>query len=153
MGGVARQTAFRETLPAWIGIVIAAAGIALAHVLDQPAYDAVASILIGLLLVGIGGILGRETWSLLLGARASSEVVDSIRAIACAEPEVRDIGPRTLHLGPDLVHVDLDLEVEPGADVVAMSRRIEAAVRARHGTVRHVSFRFPEAMPDPPRSR
>ena len=142
-----------EDSAALIGIVLAAAGIALARVLDQPAYDAVASILIGVLLVGVGGILGRETWSLLLGESASSEVVESIRAIACGEPGVRNMGSRTVHLGPDLVHVDLDLEVEPGTDVIAMSRRIEAAVRARHDQVRRVSFRFPESLPDPLRSR
>jgi cation diffusion facilitator family transporter len=142
-----------EDSAALIGIVLAAAGITLAHVLDQPAYDAVASILIGVLLVGVGGILGRETWSLLLGESASSEVVDSIRAIACAEPGVRAVGPRTVHIGPDLVHVDLDLDVEPGADGIALSRRIEAAVRARHDLVRRVSVRFPESLPDPPRSR
>lgn len=142
-----------EDSAALIGIVLAAAGITLAHVLDQPAFDAVASILIGVLLVGVGGILGRETWSLLLGESASSEVVDSIRAIACAEPDVRAVGPRTVHIGPDLVHVDLDLEVEPGADGIALSRRIEAAVRARHDLVRRVSVRFPDPMPDPPRSR
>jgi cation diffusion facilitator family transporter len=134
-----------EDSAALIGIVLAAAGITLAHVLDQPAWDAVASILIGVLLVGVGGILGRETWSLLLGESASAEVVESIRAIACAEPGVRDARPpRTMHLGPDLVHVDLDLEVEPGAPGIELSRRIEAAVRARHPQVQRVSFRFPE---------
>jgi cation diffusion facilitator family transporter len=141
-----------EDSAALIGIVLAATGITLAHLLDQPAYDAAASILIGALLVGVGGILGRETWSLLLGESASSEVVDSIRAIARAEPGVRDVGPRTLHLGPDLVHVDLDLEVEPGTDAIELSRRIEAAVRGRHALVRRVSFRFPAPAPDPPRS-
>jgi cation diffusion facilitator family transporter len=142
-----------EDSAALIGIVLAAAGIALARALDQPAYDAVASILIGVLLVGVGGILGRETWSLLLGESASPEVIESIRAIACGEPGVRNMGSRTVHLGPDLVHVDLDLEVEPSADVIALSRRIEAAVRARHEQVRRVSFRFPESPPDPQRSR
>lgn len=141
-----------EDSAALIGILLAAAGIALAHVLDQPAYDAVASILIGLLLVGVGGILGRETRSLLVGESASSEVVDSIRRIACGEPGVRDVSPRTVHLGPDLVHVDLDVAVEPGTDVIAMARRIETAVRGRHEQVRRVSFRFPEGAPELPRS-
>jgi cation diffusion facilitator family transporter len=135
-----------EDSAALIGIVLAAAGITLAHVLDQPAYDAAASILIGVLLLGIGAILGRETWSLLLGESAPAEVVESIRAIACAEPGVREARlPRTMQLGPDLVHVDLDVEIEPGAPVIELSRRIEAAVRTRHPQVRRVSFRFPDA--------
>jgi HJR/Mrr/RecB family endonuclease len=37
---------------------------------------------------------------------------------------------------------------DPGADVIAMSRRIESAVRARHEQVRRVSFRFPEPAQD-----
>lgn len=139
-----------EDSAALIGIVLAVVGITLAHVLEQPAYDAVASILIGVLLVGVGIILGRETWSLLVGESASSDVVESIRAITCAEPGVRDVGPRTLHLGPDLVHVDLDLEVAPGVNAIEISRRIEAAVRARHPEIRRVSFRFPEQVPELP---
>jgi cation diffusion facilitator family transporter len=133
-----------EDSAALLGVVAAAAGLALAHWLDAPVFDALGSIAIGVLLVVVGVVLGRETWSLLLGESASGEIVDSIRALATAQPGVRDVrAARTMHIGPDVVHVDLDLVVEPAASAVDVSRQIEAAIRDRHPQIRRVSVRFP----------
>jgi cation diffusion facilitator family transporter len=136
-----------EDSAALLGILIAAAGLALSHLLDTPVFDAIASILIGVLLGTVAIVLARETWSLLLGEAAAPELVDSIRTLALAQPGVVDAhSPRTMHLGPDLVHVDLDLRVDPtltAADILATSRSLEAAVRERHPRVQRVSLRFP----------
>ena len=133
-----------EDAAALVGILLAAAGITLARWLDAPVFDAVASILIGVLLLAVGAILGRETWSLLLGESAARAVVQSIRDLARAQPGVRDVRmPRTMHLGPELVHVDLDVWLDPSSNAEEISRRIEAAVQERHPQVRRVSFRFP----------
>lgn len=135
-----------EDSAALIGIVIAATGITLSHLLDVPALDALASILIGLLLATVAAILARETWSLLIGEAASPELVDSIQAIAKRQPHVVGVEtPRTLHLGPDHVHVDLDIHVEPpasAAELIQTSHRIEASVRESHPIVKRVSLRF-----------
>ncbi len=140
-----------EDSAALLGIVAAAVGITLAHLLDNPAFDAAASIVIGGLLITVAVVLGRETWSLLVGESAAPELVRSIREIAVARPGVLDARePRTMHLGPDTVHVDLDLQVDPGTtggDVMTLSREIEAAVRERHPQIRRVSLRFPEWSP------
>jgi cation diffusion facilitator family transporter len=134
-----------EDTAALLGILAAAAGLALAHWLHAPVFDALASIAIGVLLVIVGVVLGRETWSLLLGESASGEIVESIRALAGAQPGVRDVrAARTMHIGPDVVHVDLDLVVEPSASAVDVSREIEAAVRDKHPEIHRVSVRFPE---------
>jgi cation diffusion facilitator family transporter len=135
-----------EDSAALIGILIAAAGITSAHVFDAPFLDALASILIGLLLATVAVILGRETWSLLIGEAASPEVVESIQAIAEQQPHVVGVEtPRTMHLGPDHVHVDLDVHVDsPGSadELLETSRQIEARVRERHPVVKRVSLRF-----------
>lgn len=61
-----------------------------------PRLDAAASVAIGVLLVVIGIVLGRETRSLLLGESAATEVVASIRDVARAQPGVADARlPRT----------------------------------------------------------
>lgn len=57
------------------------------------------------------------------------------------------IEPRTMHFGPDLVHVDLDVHIDPsisGRELLDRAQRIENAVRERHPSVRRVSFRFAE---------
>lgn len=134
-----------EDSAALAGILAAASGLALAYVLDAPAFDAIASLVIGALLVVVGVILGRETRSLLLGESATREVVASIREVARAQPGVADVlVPRTVHLAPDLVHVDLDLRLDGTRDAVETARRVEAAVRAKHPQVHRVSVRFPE---------
>lgn len=133
-----------EDSAALLGIIAAAAGLTLAIVLRDPVYDAIGSIVVGSLLVAIGIILGRETWSLLLGESASRELVESVRAIAAAHPGVLDVRPpRSMHLGPEHVHVDLELIVDPDADAIEASREIEDAIRAKHPLVGRVSVRFP----------
>jgi cation diffusion facilitator family transporter len=137
-----------EDTAALLGIAVAAVGLALAHWLHAPAFDAIASIAIGVLLVIVGIVLGRETWSLLLGESASREVIESIRALAKAQPGVVDVrGPRTMHIGPESVHVDIDVSVDASASAVMVSRGIEAAVREKHPYVLRVSVRFPEWPP------
>jgi cation diffusion facilitator family transporter len=135
-----------EDTAALIGIVLAAVGVTLAHVLGNPMYDAMASLAIGGLLVVVAVILGRETWSLLTGESASPELVESIRHIARTHSEWLEVkAPRTLHLGPDVVHVDLDVKPDtsrPAADLVAATHEVEEEVRARHPVVRRVAFRF-----------
>ena len=136
-----------EDSAALLGILFAAAGITLAHVWNMPAMDAVASIAIGLLLCVIAAILARETWSLLLGESATPELVASIKEIAERQPGVIDADPpRTMHLGPEIVHVDLDVHVDPdrtSGELVETARRIEQEITAEHPMIKRVSLRFP----------
>ena len=68
-----------EDSAALIGLGIAAGGIYLSERLDQPVYDGVASILIGLLLCAVATVLLRETKNLLIGEAALPSVIDAIR--------------------------------------------------------------------------
>lgn len=96
----------------------------------------------------VGGVLGRETRSLLLGEAASSDTVESIQRIATSIPGVVAAGtPRTVHLGPDHVHVDLDVTLDPDGNLLDIARRIEAEVRDKHPQIRAVSLRFPVGAP------
>jgi cation diffusion facilitator family transporter len=137
-----------EDSAALIGILLAAAGITLAHTLDAPMIDGITSILIGLLLCVVAAILARETWSLLLGESASPALVESIRRIALDQPAVLAVDlPRTVHLGPELVHVDLDVCVDASRsahELLEATRQLESAVCREHPMVKRVSVRFPE---------
>ncbi len=135
-----------EDSAALVGIALAAAGITLAHLLEAPSYDAIASILIGGLLVGVGIVLGRETWSLLVGESAESELVREIQVLASARPPLMNAdSPRTMYIGPDVLHVDLDIRVDRSASVgelVDTVRSLEAEVRDKHPAIRRLSLRF-----------
>lgn len=135
-----------EDSAALIGIAIAAACLALTKLTHEPRFDAAGSILIGLLLVTSGIVLGRETWSLMIGESASPSLVDDIQRIARQRTELAEVQkPRTLHLGPDHIHVDLDVHAH--ADVTAQQlgellHWLENAVHEAHPEVQRLSIRL-----------
>jgi cation diffusion facilitator family transporter len=136
-----------EDSAAIAGVAVAAVGITIAHAWRAPVFDGIASIVIGLILCAVAAVLARETWSLLVGESAKPELVESIREIAEEQPGVLCAHPpRTMHMGPEIVHVDLDLMVDSersGEEVVELTRRIEDAIRHKHEVVKRVSLRFP----------
>lgn len=130
---------FFEDSAALIGIAIAAAGTALAQVLDEPRWDGAASIAIGVLLALVAGFLARENKQLLIGEGAARGLVDSVGRIAAAEKGVAHFnGLLTIHLAPREVVAALSLEFEPklpAADVNAVVESLEERIREAHPEV------------------
>jgi cation diffusion facilitator family transporter len=95
-----------EDSAALAGLVVAGAGIFLSRATHDGRWDGVASILIGLVLGVVAVLLARESKGLLIGERASPELVAAIRAAIMARPEVVGVGEvLTVHLGPQSVFV------------------------------------------------
>ena len=70
--------------------------------LGLPAFDAGASIVIGLLLCAVSTLLIVQARKLLVGEAVDIGMAEAIRAIAQGEPSVHRAGwPLTMHLGPD----------------------------------------------------
>jgi cation diffusion facilitator family transporter len=106
-----------EDFGALSGLVIAAVGVGLATATGESAFDAIASITIGLLLAVIAFVLAREMKSLLLGESASPEEQELIRIAIESGPEVeRLIHLRTEHLGPDDLLVAAKVDLGPKGD-------------------------------------
>ena len=119
-----------EDMGALIGVAIAAVGLTLSALTQNPAWDAVASIAIGVLLMGIGLVVNRETQSLLVGESAAVEVVRAIRdAIAGTDgiDGVREL--RTIHIGPDDLVVAAGIWVKPDRGAQAITESIDSAER------------------------
>jgi cation diffusion facilitator family transporter len=131
---------------ALLGILIAAGGLFAEHWLGIRGADGIASILIGVLLIVVAIVLGRETWSLLLGEAATPSIVQSIRDLARNEPGIVEANlPRTMHFGPEMVHVDLELRVDPelrAGELVDTIHRLEGRVREKHPVIRRISVRL-----------
>ena len=73
-----------------LGLIIAFLGVFLGQVFDNPLFDGSASILIGILLVGVAGVLARESKSLLLGEGVDAETAQQLKALTgsgCIRPE------------------------------------------------------------------
>ncbi|GAA2074326.1 cation diffusion facilitator family transporter [Pseudolysinimonas kribbensis] len=91
-----------EDTAALIGLVFALLGVGLTVITGNPVFDALGTLLIGLLLVTVAIILGSVTKSLLIGEGAEPDVVERIRDAFNQHPQTEAlIHLRTLYLGPD----------------------------------------------------
>jgi cation diffusion facilitator family transporter len=91
-----------EDFAALIGLVLAMFGVVLTVITGNGLFDAIGTILIGLLLVAVAVVLGIETKSLLVGEGANPGDVIKIRDAINAHQEVEAlIHMKTLYLGPD----------------------------------------------------
>ena len=146
---------FLEDLGALIGIGIALLGIALSAATGDEAWDAGASIAIGVLLMSIGVIVNRETQSLLVGESAAPEVVAAVReAIASTTGIDAVLDLRTIHVGPDDLVVAAGIAVDPSRNAQEIAAAIvEAELRVRGATpFRTVMYLEPRVRPDDPTS-
>jgi cation diffusion facilitator family transporter len=128
-----------EDSAALLGILIAAGGTFAATHFDEPGYDGIASLLIGLVLGAIAMLLARESKSLLIGESASAELTRSVTDIAARNPAVRRVnGMLTAQLAPDQIVVALSLEFADDLRVPELEERvieIETSIRDQHSEV------------------
>jgi cation diffusion facilitator family transporter len=102
-----------EDTGALVGLVLALAGVGMGAATDNPRWDAVGSLGIGILLVVIATVLVVEMKSLLLGESATPADVQAIRAAIEGSPNVLGlIHLRTEHLGPDELLVGAKIELD-----------------------------------------
>jgi len=137
-------TVFIEDSAALLGIVIAAAGIALGQLLNNPYCDPVASILIGLLLVGAAFTLARETGALLVGESIDKVQLAALHALFRRDPALDSVASlRTMQLGPDDVLLAASVQFRRGMRIDEVEHaiaRLEAAIAAEQPAVKHVYF-------------
>jgi cation diffusion facilitator family transporter len=104
-------TVISEDIAALVSLAVAAGGIALAQWTGRALWDAGASMLIGVILIGVAVFLAFENYSLLLGEGAPAEVVRSIGAVVEGERGVRALrNVRTMRLGPRALLVVVSVE-------------------------------------------
>src|SRR3546814_1261874 len=122
-----------EDSAALLGLVIATAAIAAALIIGDPRWDGAGSILIGIVLVIMAIILVRATKGLLIGERASPQLIRAIRDIAESEPAICTVSAvRTAHMSPDQVLAVLSVDLNDNL----RTRDIETRVQNIEDTVR-----------------
>lgn len=106
---------------------------------DEPAWDGIGSILIGVLLAATSMVLARESKSLLIGEPADPELARSILDIARKRKGVKSAnGLLTVQLSPQHVVVALSIEFaddQRADDIERAVVAIESELRARHPIV------------------
>lgn len=126
-------TVLFEDTAAMLGLVAALVGVVLAEVLGAPVLDAVASMVIGVILGLTATVLAYETKGLLIGEGASADLVRGIRDIVGAEAGIlRTNEVLTMHLGPEDVLLNLSIDFDDKLD----SAGVEAAVSRLEGRIK-----------------
>ena len=136
------KTVFSEDTAALVGLLLAAAGLALRQLTGQAFWDAAAAIAIGVLLAVVAYLLGRDTKEMLIGESAPPLVREAIRGELADHPEVdRVVDVRTMLLGPEALLVAARLDMDDGlraAEVEDSTDEIAAALQRRFPQVREV---------------
>ncbi|CAK0763261.1 solute carrier family 30 (zinc transporter), member 9 [uncultured Gammaproteobacteria bacterium] len=100
-----------EDTAALLGLGVALVGIVASEVLALPQLDAIACLIIGLVLFSTAWFLASESMALLIGEAANPTVVEGIRAIAQKNGQVVGVNEiLTQHLGPCEVLLNLSLD-------------------------------------------
>jgi cation diffusion facilitator family transporter len=133
------RAVFAEDAAALIGLVIAAVGLAAHQVTGSPTPDAVGSILVGVLLAVVAGLLFNRTRQFLVGEEADERVrAAAIRALLDM-PEVARVTYLRLEIvGPRMVSIigDVDLVGDDTESHVAVRlRALEAKISAHPAVV------------------
>ncbi|MEM6835425.1 MAG: cation diffusion facilitator family transporter [Cyanobacteria bacterium P01_C01_bin.120] len=131
-----------EDAAALLGLGVAFGGVYLSQVTQNTTYDAIASIVIGVILTVVAIVLVSETKGLLIGESALPETQESLKAIIKADQAVVGMGSLiTLHLAPKDVMLALNIEFADDLsadDIEAAVCRIETSIRDSHEEVKRI---------------
>jgi len=146
------RAVFFEDAAALVGIVIAVAGLALHQLTGQPVWDAIGSILVGLLLGCVAVYLLRRNMAFLVGQIADPRAYDTVLGWLRERPEVETVS--TLHLeyvGPDKIFLVGSVDLvgdDPESHAAEVLQRLEDHLEERPEIARAVlSLAAPGAPP------
>ena len=108
------------------GLMVALAGVTASHLTGDSRWDASASIAIGVLLAVVAIFLAFETKGLLVGEAAGRRERATIRATVLAHGNAERVGRLlTMHMGPEEILVNLDVELADGLSGQEVHQTIE----------------------------
>ncbi len=122
-----------EDSAALAGLLVALTGLVLYQLTGNLVFDALASMIIGLILALTAAWLAHEAKGLLIGESAAPEIVEAIRRVVDSDERVLAANEvATLHMGPSHVIVTLSLDFVDGID----SSEVERAVTELNRSVK-----------------
>jgi cation diffusion facilitator family transporter len=131
-----------EESAAIAGLTIALVGVFLGHYFNNPMYDAIASMLIGGVLVVVAITMVKESKGLLVGESADRAIVTGIYDLVNSEPKVKTLYfPLTMHLAPDEILLALDVEFDKVMtvdDLFDTITTIEDKIKAAYPSVKKI---------------
>jgi cation diffusion facilitator family transporter len=139
-------TVLLENSAALLGLLIAFVGILLGQLFRSPYPDAVASVVIGVLLAAVALVLAAESRSLLVGESADPRRVKRVRALVESDPAVAAVVRLlTLQLGPDQVLLTVDVQFHPDLTALEVEGAIDRLEKKVRGEFPEMKYIFVEA--------
>jgi cation diffusion facilitator family transporter len=124
-------TVFLEDSAALVGLALALVALLLHLVTGSAVWDGVASLLIGLLLIGVALVLMRRNGALLIDEAAPADVRERLRRGVAAEPWVAEVAELTaVYVGPRHLLVLAHVVPVEGADLPAAVGRLRRRLLA-----------------------
>jgi len=122
-----------EDSAALIGLSIAFTGVLLVQITHLAIFDALASILIGIILGLVALFLANEMRKLLIGEGASSRNLKLIRDVVKGFPEVKHLGEvLTMHMGPDNILLAMNIDFQdkiPSSELEKVIDSVEQKIK------------------------
>ncbi|GAA3486614.1 MULTISPECIES: cation diffusion facilitator family transporter [Streptomyces] len=129
----ALRTVVAEDSTAVVGVLVAMAGMIAHMATGEVAYEAAASLTIGLLLVYVAYRLGSEARAQLIGEAVDPELREGIHGLLDEQPEIDRVAALlTMRLGLESTLVAARIDLMPGLDserVELVSERIKSHIR------------------------
>jgi cation diffusion facilitator family transporter len=135
-----------------LGLVVAYIGVFLAHRLQNPHFDAGASIVIGLILATVAVVLAYESKGLLVGEAVDPEMLRDIHRLAQSEPGVLKVNrAMTMYFGPETILLAMDIRFRLDLSAAELERtvdRVEKKIHDRHPEVKHIFIEADSIAPN-----
>jgi cation diffusion facilitator family transporter len=126
-----------EDVAALIGLMLAFVFVALAAATGDPVFDAIGSIVIGVVLVCVSIFIAVRIKGLIVGRSAEEDLQEALREDISADPNIDELlNAITMQLGPEVM-LALKVRMKPGIP-------IETAVAHINALERRIKTKFPE---------
>jgi cation diffusion facilitator family transporter len=133
---------FGENSAATLGLLFAGIALGVAWLTGDPRWDAIGTLLVGVVLIIVAVFLAIEVKALLVGEAADSTIGKAVEEVASASGKVQKVlRVITIQQGPGEVMVAMKLRMKrglSGEDVVAAINEIERSLKKRRSEVRWI---------------
>lgn len=126
---------FGEDAAACLGLALALVAVSVAWITGDPRWDAIGTLCIGTVLIGVAVFLAVEVKSLLLGEAADPALLEEIRKCAAEDPRIQKVlRALTVQQGPGEIMIALKLQFQPDlttATLVTAINEFEVRLQTR----------------------
>jgi len=131
-------------ITAVLGTLLAGGALCLVLITNNPLYDGIASVFIGIILLFLGLFLIQDTKELLIGEAVSPAMYSEIIRIIRSCPEVKEIVKlKTMHLTPNEILITADVNFQEGLKTKEIEKaidKIESKIKAQIPAATQISI-------------